>query len=76
MFKFLINNMQAKIAAREVRQGVIYVDFLADTTSDVLKDFDVAFGKAFNFTFEEHITFSKQLLKIFGDVNGELINIV
>ncbi|CAG8651761.1 4208_t:CDS:2 [Ambispora gerdemannii] len=54
-----------KIASREVGQGVIYVDTPAD-----IEDFGKAFGRALNFTFEEHISWSGQLMrKVLGNTN-------
>ncbi len=73
-----------RIASREVGQvkdkdnkviqdggmGVIYVDIPANPN---LNKFGDAFGKALNFTFEEHISYTKHLVrKIFGATEGTL----
>ncbi|RHZ63859.1 hypothetical protein Glove_327g23 [Diversispora epigaea] len=50
-----------KIASKEVGQGVIYINI--PKKFDTLEDFGVAFEKAINFTFKEHIAFSKRILK-------------
>ncbi|CAG8667676.1 13317_t:CDS:2, partial [Acaulospora morrowiae] len=50
-----------RIASREVGQGVIYVDIPAD-----IEDFGKAFGRALNFAFEEHISWTR---KVLGDTN-------
>ncbi|CAG8655105.1 6403_t:CDS:2, partial [Ambispora gerdemannii] len=56
-----------RIASREVGQGVIYVDTPAD-----IEDFGKAFGRALNFAFEEHISWSGQLTrKVLGDTNNK-----
>lgn len=46
-------------AAREVGQGVIYVEIPADAKD--IEDFGIAFGKSLNFAFDERIPFMKQL---------------
>ncbi|RHZ44891.1 hypothetical protein Glove_707g40 [Diversispora epigaea] len=61
-----------KIVSKEAKQGVIYINIQGSDNkkSDALEDFGVAFGKALNFTFEEHVAFSKKFIKkILGDVN-------
>jgi Cdc6-like AAA superfamily ATPase len=71
-----------RVASREVGEdkkggiqggrGVIYVD-IPPEVSDV-ENFGKQFGKALNFTFEERISFTGQLMKkIFGFTNRELI---
>ncbi|CAG8720328.1 11875_t:CDS:2, partial [Ambispora leptoticha] len=56
-----------RLTARKFGQGVIYVDVPAN-----LDEFGDEFGKALNFTFEEHISFTGQLLqKILGRTKEE-----
>jgi dephospho-CoA kinase len=56
------------IASKEVGHGIIYVDVPAN-----IKDFGTAFGEALNFSFEEDITLTRQLIrKICGGTNGEV----
>jgi Cdc6-like AAA superfamily ATPase len=70
-------------ASREVGQdddkgtqggmGVIYVEIPSDPKDKVVELFGKAFGESLNFKFEEHISFTAQLMKkILGD-NGKLI---
>ncbi|RHZ87735.1 hypothetical protein Glove_30g138 [Diversispora epigaea] len=54
-----------KISSNNVKNGVIYVEIPSDT-----KDFGKAFGKALNFEFEEHISFTKQLIRKMGNTNN------
>jgi hypothetical protein len=61
-----------RIASREVGQGVIYVEVPPD--AEDIEKFGIAFGKSLNFAFEEHISFTTQLMKkLLGDTNGKLI---
>ncbi|CAH1768579.1 14851_t:CDS:2, partial [Entrophospora sp. SA101] len=56
-----------RISAKEVGQGVIYVDVPAN-----FNELGEAFGKAINFTFEEQISFTGQLMrKILGETSGK-----
>ncbi|CAB4493669.1 unnamed protein product [Rhizophagus irregularis] len=51
--------------------GVIYVEIPSDTEDKDVEHFGKAFRKSLNFRFEEHISFTAQLMKkILGD-NGE-----
>ncbi|CAG8542731.1 3312_t:CDS:2 [Acaulospora morrowiae] len=59
-----------RISSREVGHGVIYVDVPASLD---LTKFGDAFGKSLNFIFEEHISYTKQLIrKMFGKTEGTL----
>ncbi|CAJ0748282.1 12599_t:CDS:2 [Entrophospora sp. SA101] len=56
-----------RISAKEVGQGVIYVDVPAN-----FNELDEAFRKAINFTFEEQISFTGQLMrKILGKASDK-----
>ncbi|CAH1769031.1 5884_t:CDS:2, partial [Entrophospora sp. SA101] len=56
------------ISAKEVGQGVIYVDIPAN-----IMQLGEAIGKAINFSFEEDISFTAQLLrKILGDTSKKI----
>ncbi|CAJ0746182.1 8876_t:CDS:2 [Entrophospora sp. SA101] len=57
-----------RISAKEVGQGVIYVDIPAN-----IMQLGEAIGKAINFSFEEDISFTAQLLrKILGDTSKKI----
>jgi hypothetical protein len=58
-----------RIAAREVSHGVVYVD-----VPPVVEDFGETFGAAINFTFEEHVSFTKQLIRKSGNTDSEFIS--
>ncbi|KAF0496184.1 ATPase family member [Gigaspora margarita] len=60
-----------KIASKEVGKGVIYFDVPENPT---IEKFGMALGQVLNFTFEEHISFTAQLInKILGITPGRLI---
>ncbi|RHZ46055.1 hypothetical protein Glove_637g7 [Diversispora epigaea] len=68
-----------KTAAKEVGQGVIYVNIPTNINQnsqkfDILEDFGVAFEKALNFKFEEHISFTAQFIKKILGNNNEKSN--
>jgi len=64
-----------RIASREVGQGVIYVEVPPD--AEDIEQFGIAFGKSLNFAFEEHISFTTQLMKkLLSDTNNKLIIII
>ncbi|GBB93092.1 hypothetical protein RclHR1_21050001 [Rhizophagus clarus] len=46
----------AKIASKDVGQGVIYVEVPSNLEN--IEQFGIAFGKSFNFAFEKHISFT------------------
>ncbi|KAF0446276.1 ATPase family member [Gigaspora margarita] len=57
-----------KIASKEVGKGVIYFDVPENPT---IEKFGMALGQVLNFTFEEHISFTAQLInKILGIIPG------
>ncbi|CAG8716452.1 8792_t:CDS:2 [Gigaspora margarita] len=59
-----------KIASKEVGKGVIYFDVPENPT---IEKFGMALGQVLNFTFEEHISFTAQLInKILGIIPGRL----
>lgn len=52
---------------KEIGHGIIYIDVPYD-----VEDFGISFGNA-NFTFEENISLTKQLLRKIGSTDGKLI---
>ncbi|RHZ63863.1 hypothetical protein Glove_327g19 [Diversispora epigaea] len=54
-----------KIASKEVGQGVIYINI--PKKFNTLENFGVAFEEAINFTFKEHVAFSKKILSNIND---------
>ena len=64
--------MLTRIASSEVGHGVIYVDIPFH-----VEDFAEVFGKALNFTFEKHISYTVRLInKILGNTNRRLITAI
>ncbi|RGB21981.1 P-loop containing nucleoside triphosphate hydrolase protein [Rhizophagus diaphanus] len=64
-----------RIASREVGQGVIYVEIPSDPSDPSkinIEDFGDAFGESLNFKFEEHISFTAQLMKKILGGNGKV----
>lgn len=57
-----------KMVSKEIGSGIIYVD-----VPPYINDFGKVFGRALNFTFEENITLTKQLIRKIGGIEGELI---